>query len=93
MRIYVEDFDDRWHEDEKTQEVNSVTAVTGSVISSYFIVEDDEGVSVESCIHPMQPNAKIHVLTARPGTKVLKVSVNANGSKSYKQHVIKGTDR
>jgi len=91
MRIYVEDFEDRWHEDE-TKEVTSVTAVTGSVISSYFIVEDDEGVSVESCIHPMQPSAKIHVLTARPGTKVLKVSVNADGSKSYQQNIIKGAE-
>lgn len=88
MSYYVEEFGDRWIETDKAQEVRSVTCVSGSMSSSYLLVEDDEGVQVETCSHPMQTNARVCVLTAPIGTKVMKI--NSPEGKVVGRYVIIG---
>jgi len=78
VKKFNEIWDDRYVEDT----VTSVTAVDGSMMTSYFVVTDLAGLKETK-------DKNVYTLTGTSGTKVLKVYVNSDGSKHYKQYILK----
>ena len=89
--VYVDakEFAEIWDDRYVKGIVPSVEIVDGSLMAGYFLAENLDDVNVYERAHPMQPNARVYTLSGKPGTKVMGVTINANGSRTYKQYLLK----